>query len=248
MRAARAAGIDVTADQYPYVASGSSVGASLLPRWAEVGGRDSLRARIADAPTRERLVKEMTENLRRRGGPASLLITSTRDSTILGKTLEEVAAARRESPIDAALAIVQQGDASVASFNMSEQDLQRFMVQDFVMTGSDGSAGHPRKYGTFPRVLREYVYGKHILDLPRAIRRSSALTAESLRIPERGALRTGYYADIIAFDPDSVADRATYREPTLLAAGMKYVLVNGTLAVDQGKFTGARAGKALRRR
>ena len=248
IRQARAAGIEVTADQYPYVASGSSVGSSLLPRWAEAGGRDSLRARIANAATRERLVKEMNENLRRRGGASSLLITSTRDSTILGKTLEEVAATRRESAIEAALAIVQQGDASVASFNMSEQDLQRFMVQDFVMTGSDGSAGHPRKYGTFPRVLREYVYAKRVLDLPRAIRRSSALTAESLRIPERGVLRTGYYADIIAFDPDSVADRATYREPTLLAAGMKYVLVNGTLAVDQGKFTGARAGKALRRR
>jgi N-acyl-D-aspartate/D-glutamate deacylase len=248
IRQARAAGIEVTADQYPYVASGSSVGASLLPRWAEAGGRDSLRARIANAATRERLVKEMSENLRRRGGATSLLITSTRDSTILGKTLQEVAAARRESPIDAALAIVQQGDASVASFNMSEQDLQRFMVQDFVMTGSDGSAGHPRKYGTFPRVLREYVYGKGVLDLPRAIRRSSALTAESLRIPERGVLRTGYYADIIAFDAASVADRATYREPTLLAAGMKYVLVNGTLAVDEGKFTGARAGKALKRR
>jgi N-acyl-D-aspartate/D-glutamate deacylase len=248
IREARAAGIDVTADQYPYIASGSSVGASLLPRWAEAGGRDSLRARIANAATRQRLVKEMNENLRRRGGAASLLITSTRDSAILGKTLEEVAAARRESPIDAALAIVQQGDASVASFNMSEQDLERFMVQDFVMTGSDGSAGHPRKYGTFPRVLREYVYGKRVLDLARAIRRSSGLTAESLRIPERGVLRTGYYADIIAFDPDSVADRATYRQPTLLAAGMRYVLVNGTLAVDQGKFTGARAGKALRRR
>lgn len=248
IRQARAAGVEVTADQYPYVASGSSVGASLLPRWAEAGGRDSLRARIADPPTRERLVREMTENLRRRGGAASLLISSTRDSTILGKTLEEIATARRQSAIDAALSIVQQGDASVASFNMNEKDLQNFMVQDFVMTGSDGSAGHPRKFGTFPRVLREYVYGKRVLTLPQAIRRSSALTAESLRIPERGTLRVGYYADVIAFDPDSVADRATYREPTLLATGMKYVLVNGTLAVDQGKFTGTRAGKALRRR
>ena len=248
IKQARASGVEVTADQYPYVASGSSVGASLLPRWAEAGGRDSLRARIADRATKERLVREMTENLRRRGGAASLLISSTRDTTILGRTLEQIATARGVSPIDAALSIVQQGDASVASFNMNEADLQKFMVQDFVMTGSDGSAGHPRKYGTFPRVLREYVYTKKVLTLPQAVRRASGLTAESLRIPERGTLRVGNYADIIAFDPAAVADRATYREPTLLATGMKFVLVNGTLAVDEGKFTGARAGKPLRRR
>jgi N-acyl-D-aspartate/D-glutamate deacylase len=247
IRQARAAGVDVTADQYPYVASGSSVGASLLPRWAESGGRDSLRARIADPAIRERLVREMNENLRRRGGAAALLISSTRDTSILGRTLEQIAAARGESPIDAALAIVQQGDASVASFNMNEQDLRNFMVQDFVMTGSDGSDGHPRKYGTFPRVLREYVYANPVLTLPQAVRRSSALAAEALRIPERGTLRVGMYADVVAFDPATVADRATYREPTLLAAGMRYVLVNGTLAVDAGTFTGRRAGKALRR-
>lgn len=248
VRQARAAGIEVTADQYPYLASGSSVGASLLPRWAEAGGRDSLRARIADAATRARLVQDMEVNLRRRGGAKSLLISSTRDSSILGRTLEEVALARKQSPIEAALAIVQQGDASVASFNMNEKDLEKFMVQDFVMTGSDGSAGHPRKYGTFPRVLREYVYTKKVLTLPQAIRRSSALTADALRIPERGTLRVGNYADVIAFDPATVADRSTYREPTLLAVGMRYVLVNGTLAVEDGKYTGARAGRAIRKK
>jgi len=248
IRKARAEGIDVTADQYPYVASGSSVGASLLPRWAEAGGRDSLRARIADASTKARLVHDMEDNLRRRGGAASLLISSTRDNSILGKTLDQVASARGISPIEAALQIVQQGDASVASFNMNEKDLEKFMVQDFVMTGSDGSAGHPRKYGTFPRVLREYVYTKHILTLPQAVHRASELTAATLRIPDRGEIAVGKYADVIAFDSETVADRATYREPARLAVGMRYVLVNGKLAVDGGRYTGVLAGKALRRK
>ena len=248
MRAARAQGIDITASQYPYDASGTSVGASLLPRWAQVGGRDSLLARIADVTTRARLTREMELNLRRRGGASTLLISSTRDTSILGRTLGQIATARHESPIDAALQIIRQGDASVASFNMNEKDIEKFMVQDFIMTCSDGSAGHPRKYGTFPRLLREYVFTKHVLTLPKAIYRSSALTARTLRLPERGTLAVGNFADVIAFDTSTVRDRSTYRDPTLLATGMRYVFVNGALAVDQGNFTGVMAGRALRRR
>ena len=243
---ARVQGVDVTASQYPYDASGTSVGASLLPRWAEAGGRDSLRARIADPAIHARLTKEMETNLRRRGGASTLLISNTRDASILGRTLEQVAAARHESPIDAALQIIQQGDASVASFNMNEKDIEKFMVQDFVVTGSDGSDGHPRKYGTFPRILREYVFNKHVLTLPQAIHRSSSATAAILRLPQRGALAVGNFADIIAFDTASVADRSTYREPRVLATGMRYVLVNGTVAIDAGNYTGALAGRALR--
>jgi N-acyl-D-aspartate/D-glutamate deacylase len=247
MKSARASGVNITASQYPYDASGTSVGASLLPRWAEAGGPDSLRARIADPATHARLTREMTENLRRRGGANTLLISSTRDTSILGRTLEQVASARHESPIDAALQIVQQGDASVASFNMNEKDIEKFMVQPFIMTCSDGSAGHPRKYGTFPRLIREYVLNKHVLTLPQAVHRSSGLTAATLRLPGRGTLAVGNYADVIAFDTATIADRATYREPTLLARGMRYVLVNGKLAIADGKYTGALAGRALRR-
>ena len=247
IRAARQAGVDVTASQYPYDASGTSVGASLLPRWAEVGGRDSLRARIADGATRSRLTREMEVNLRRRGGASTLLVSSTRDTSILGRTLEQIAVARHESPIDAALQIVQQGDASVASFNMKEQDIERFMVQDFIMTCSDGSAGHPRKYGTFPRLLHEFVFTKHVLTLPQAIHRSSALTARTLRLPDRGVLAVGNFADVIAFDTATLRDRATYREPTLLATGMRFVFVNGTPSIDRGNFTGVLAGRALHR-
>jgi N-acyl-D-aspartate/D-glutamate deacylase len=243
---ARAAGLKVTADQYPYLASGTSVGASLLPRWAEAGGRDSLRARIGDPSVRPRLVAEMERNLVRRGGAPSLLITGGRDSTFRGKTLAQVAEARHVTPIDAALDIVLAGDASVASFNMKESDLRKFMVQPWVMTGSDGSDGHPRKYGTFPRKLRQYVFDDHLLSLPQAVHASSQLTAESLQIPERGVVAVGKYADVIAFDPKTVADRATYVSARLLATGMRYVLVNGRLAVDSGRVSGVLAGRAIR--
>ena len=246
IKQARSQGVEVTASQYPYEASGTSVGASLLPRWAEAGGRDSLRARIADPATHARLTKEMETNLRRRGGASTLLISNTRDTSILGRTLEQVAATRRQSAIDAALQIIQQGDASVASFNMNAKDIEKFMVQDFVVTGSDGSDGHPRKYGTFPRILREYVFNKHVLTLTQAVRRSSGLTAATLRLPQRGVLAVGNFADVIAFDTATVADRSTYRDPRRLATGMRYVLVNGAVAIDGGNYTGAMAGRALR--
>jgi N-acyl-D-aspartate/D-glutamate deacylase len=247
MKQARAAGVEISGGQYPYTASGSSVGASLLPRWAEAGGGDSLRARFANPATRAKIYAEMQENLRRRGGAATLLMTSTRDSTILGKTLEEVAKARNIPPIDAAIQIILNGGSSVASFNMNEADIEKFMKQDFIATDSDGSDGHPRKYGTFPKLLREYVYTKHVLTLPQAVKRSSSAPAKMLRVKDRGTLAPGLFADVIAFDPNTVADRSTYREPTLLAVGMKYVLVNGVLTIDDGKYTGATAGRALKR-
>ena len=247
IRSARAAGLDVTADQYPYVASGSSIGASLLPRWAEAGGRDSLRARLADAPTRTRLVTDMERNLVRRGGAASLLITATRDTSIRGRTLAAVAQTRRIAPVEAAIQIVLAGDASVASFNMKESDVRTFMVQPWVMTGSDGSDGHPRKFGTFPRKLRRYVFDHHLLTLAQAIHMSSGLTATTLRLDHRGVIAAGNFADVIVFDPRTVADRATYERPTELATGMRHVFVNGQAAVRDGRVTGALAGRPLPR-
>jgi len=247
MKHARADGIDITGSQYPYTASGTSVGASLLPRWAEAGGRDSLRARINNPATRAKLVKEMEDNLKRRGGANSLLVTATRDSSIHGKRLDAIAKARNTTPIEAAIQIILAGDASVASFNMNERDIENFMKADFIVTGSDGSDGHPRKYGTFPKLFHEYVAQTHILTLPRAVQRSSAETAKILGLKDRGVIKTGAFADVIAFDSTTFADRSTYEQPTLLAVGMKYVLVNGVLAVDNGKYTGATAGRTLRR-
>ena len=245
--AARKAGDKVTANQYPYTASGSSVGASLLPRWAEVGGRDSLRARVADPATKARLVTDMTENLRRRGGAKSLLITSTRDTSILGRTLDDVAKARDVSPIEAAIQIVVAGDASVASFNMDEKDIVAFMRKPWVMTGSDGSAGHPRKYGTFPKKWAEYVRAKQVLTPEQFVRQSSALTAETFGIRDRGVVATGKYADVVVFDEATFKDHSTYEKPTELAIGMKYVIVNGKVAVDGGAYTGVMAGVGITR-
>lgn len=248
IKQARAQGVDVTANQYPYNASGTSLAASLLPRWAEAGTEAEARRRLDDPALHTRLLAEMEANLKRRGGPESLLFISARDHTLVGQTLGKVAAAQHKSPIDAALEMLKTDDYGVASFNMNEHDIENFMRQKFVMTGSDGSTGHPRKYGTFPRKLREYVYNKKVITLPFAIQHSSALTAETFRIPERGLLRVGYFADIIIFDERSITDRATYEQPELLAEGMRYVLVNGKLAVEAGRYTGTLAGHPLKKR
>jgi N-acyl-D-amino-acid deacylase len=244
--AARATGQRVTADQYPYLASGSSVGASLLPRWAEAGGRDSLRMRVADPATKARLVTDMTENLRRRGGAASLLLTGGAPER-RGKTLEQLAQAKGVSPIEMALEIVESGDASVASFNMNEADIETFMKQPFVMSGSDGSSGHPRKYGTYPLIFRRYVFEKKVLTIEQAVKRSSSQVAEVFGITDRGVVKQGAFADVAVIDTAQYRDRSTYQEATVLATGVRHVFVNGVLAVENGAATEAMAGRALRR-
>ena len=245
--AAQKEGLTVTADQYPYEASGTSIGAALLPRWAEAGGRDSLLHRIADPATHTRLVAEMRENLRRRGGAASLLITSNAQKDLHGKRLDAIAAERKLEPVEAALQIIRTvGDQGVASFNMTATDIETFMKAPFVTTGSDGSDGHPRKYGTFPKKIREFVLDKPVLTMERAIASSSAQTARDLGIAQRGTLEAGWYADVIVFDPATIRDQSTYTEPEKLAVGMRWVFVNGKTAVADGKPTGAMAGKALR--
>ena len=249
IKKARASGMNVTADQYPYTASGTSLGASLLPRWAEAGGRDSLRARAKDPVTRTRLVAEMEANLKRRNGARSLLISSTRDTSLLGKRLDEIAQRRNTTPVEAALAIITAGaDPGVASFNMNEKDIENFMTQDFVVTGSDGSDGHPRKYGTFPKLFHDYVETKHVLTLERAVQRSSSETAEILGFKDRGRIATGTFADVVVFDESTFSDRSTYEQPTLLAVGVRYLLVNGTPAIDGGSFANVFAGRVLTRR
>jgi N-acyl-D-amino-acid deacylase len=247
VEAARAAGAKVTADQYPYTASGSSVGASLLPRWAEVGGGDSLRARMADPATRARLVTDMTDNLRRRGGAEALLMTSTRDSSILGKTLAQIATARGVPPVEAAIQIILNGGSSVASFNMNEKDIEAFMRRPWVMTGSDGSGGHPRKYGTFPKKWAEYVRGKKVMTPEAFVHQSSALTAQTFGIKDRGVLAAGKFADVVVFDDATFKDQATYQKPTELAVGMKYVVVNGKVAIDNGAYAGITPGVGITR-
>ncbi|MGH9755525.1 MAG: prolyl oligopeptidase family serine peptidase [Blastocatellia bacterium] len=244
---ARAEGVNATANQYPYIASGTGLSAALLPRWAEAGGRREMLKRIDDPAIRPKLITEMEQNLKRRGGAKSLLIRSGADRSLVGKRLDEIARSRGKSAIETALDIIKAGNAGVTSFNMTESDIENFMKQSWVMTGSDGSGGHPRKYGAYPRKIREYVLNRRVLTLPRMIQSSSLQVAETFNLKDRGKLGPGYFADVIVFDEKTIADRATYENPEIIAEGMKYVIVNGKVAIDGGKYTGAMAGQALRK-
>jgi N-acyl-D-amino-acid deacylase len=251
MAAARSRGCRVTADQYPWTASGTGLSAALLPRWAQAGGRDSMLARMADDAQRARMLEEVRENLRRRGGDSTLLLTGGGAAArpYIGKTLRDVALARGLAPDVAAVTLIREGaDMSVASFNMIEDDIVRFMRDPFVMTSSDGSDGHPRLYGTYPRKLRHYVLERGVISMARMVEASSAQVAQVYGLKDRGVLRPGAYADVIVFDPETVRDEATYVAPTRLATGMRWVFVNGVSAVDDGQPTGALAGRTLRKR
>lgn len=242
VEAARAAGQQVTADQYPWSASGTTLAAALVPRWAHDGGRDALLRRFGDAAVADRLRSDMALNLRRRGGAESLLIT---EGDYRGQRLSDIARTLALDPVAAAMAVVRIGDPRVASFNQTEEDIAAFMRRPWVMTGSDASGGHPRAYGSFARKYAEYVRKRKLLSLRDFIERSTALAADTFRIADRGRLRPGAFADVIVFDPAAFAARATYAEPTLLATGVRLVLVNGVPAVEGGKLTGAAAGRGL---
>ena len=245
MRQERAAGHMVVADQYPWTASGTGLGSSLLPRWSQAGGRDSLLLRIADSVTRQKILAEMRDNLRRRGGDSTLLITG---GAYRGKTLKQIAAERGGGAVETALDLIREGgDLGVASFNMTERDIETFMKDPYVMTSSDGSGGHPRLYGTYPRKIRRYVLDQPVITMERMARASAGQVAEVYQIPERGLLKQGYYADVAVFDPKTIHDEATYVEPEKLAVGMRWVFVNGKAAVEEGKPTGALAGRAIRK-
>ncbi|MES2056466.1 MAG: amidohydrolase family protein [Pseudomonadota bacterium] len=242
VEAARSAGQDVTADQYPWSASGTSLTASLIPLWAQDGGRAALLKRFDDPKLAGKLRTGMTETLRKRGGAASLLIT---EGQFKGRTLADIAKARKEDPLTAAIAVIRIGDPSVASFNQIEPDIAAFMKQPWVMTGSDASTGHPRVYATYARKYAKYVVADKVLTLREFIERSSALAADTFHLEGRGHLKPGAFADLVVFDPKSYAPRATYEQPTLLTVGVRTVLVNGVLAVDNGVLTRRAAGRAL---
>jgi N-acyl-D-amino-acid deacylase len=245
VEAARRAGQGITADQYPWSASGTSLVAALVPRWAQDGGRDALLRRFDNPADAARIRSEMTDNLRRRGGAASLLITGGQHR---GRTLAQVATTQAADPVAAAIAVIRVQDPAVASFNQTEADIGAFMRMPWVMTGSDASSGHPRAYGSFARKYSEYVVRRRVLSLRDFIERSTALTADTFGLPDRGRLRAGAFADIVLFDPRRYAARATYDQPTLLAAGVRTVLVNGVAAVENGVLTGRAAGHGLAHR
>ncbi|WP_234002422.1 amidohydrolase family protein [Erythrobacter sp. AP23] len=244
---ARAEGLRVTADQYPWEASGSGLEASLLPRWAVDGGREAMLGRFDDPATLERIKIEMRENLRRRGGPDSLLLTATGHSWT-AKRLGQVAEEWGVEAIEAALRIIRETDrgGSVVSFNMAQEDIKLLMQQSWVMTGSDGSHGHPRMYSTYPEKYAKYALEEQTISIADFINSSTGRVADAFQLDARGHLRKGYFADIVVFNPDHYRPKATYVDPTLFASGVSTLLVNGAPAIENGQPTGVAAGRGIK--
>ncbi len=254
IEAARAEGLAVYADQYPYEASGTSIVGALVPRWALAGDDGALYARMENAGERARLVADMWENLDRRGGAGRLMLQGGPHG---GRTLADVAEERGMDAIETALALLVEareggGGTGLTSFNMNDEDIARFMSQPWMMTSSDGSLWlpgeghpHPRGFGAFPRRIRKYVMEEGVTTLEQAIHAMTALPARVYGIEGRGVLEAGAVADVIVVDLERFRDTAEYDDPHGLAEGVEYSLVNGTLAIDEGRFTDALAGEAL---
>ena len=268
INAARAAGVDVSANTYAYTAWFNSFSA-FIPAWAHDGGDAKLVERLKDPATRARIRQDMMtpseswdNEWQEIPGPESVLIGVVQNPKLLplqGKTLAEVAKMWNKDPMDALFDLLIEDNAytNVAVFGMSEPDVALVLQQPWVSIDNDSSGTspegilgsehpHPRAYGTFPRILRKYVREEKKLALEDAIRKFSALPAQRMRLTDRGVLKAGMWADVVVFDPATVHDVATFDNPNQLSEGMEYVLVNGVPVIDQGKMTGARPGKVLR--
>ena len=263
---ARAKGIDVTCDVYPYTA-GSFGLAAMLPHWAHEGGSKELIERLKDAKIREKISKEIQEGtaewpspLKSAGWDATLIARSKRHPEFEGKSIAEIAQASRMSPSEFAfdLLIEENASVSVVRFAMCEEDVKQVLQYPFSMIGSDSSTvapygvlgqgkPHPRGYGTFPRVLGKYVREERVLALENAVRKMTSLPARKLGLEARGLLKEGMRADITVFNPETVLDKATYVNPHQYPKGIEYVLVNGKVILRKSAHTGALAGQALRK-
>lgn len=249
IEAARAEGIDVTADQYPWDASATSLEAALLPTWSLEGGRTAMLRRLEEPSTLERIKAEMRENVRRRGGADQLLLTAT-DLPWTGKRLSEIAQSWGVEPIAAALRIIgndRERAGAVVSFNMADGDIRLLMRQPWIMTSSDGSPGHPRMYATYPQKYAKYVIAEKVIDTAEFVNSSTGRVADTFKLDRRGHLRNGYFADIVLFDPEGYRPKADYVNPEKLTEGVKFLVVNGVIAVDGGMPTGAAGGRAIRK-
>jgi dihydroorotase/N-acyl-D-amino-acid deacylase len=268
INAARAQGMDVTADTYAYTAWFNDFSA-FIPPWAHDGGNAKLIERLKDPAVRARLRKDMTtassdwdNEWQEIPGPEAILIGVVQNPKLLplqGKTLAEVAKIQNKDPMDALFDLLIEDGAGtgVAVFGMSEPDIVLALQQPWVSFDNDSSGAspegilgqehpHPRAYGTFPRILRKYVREEKKITLEDAIRKCSALPAQRMRLTDRGVLKAGMWADVVVFDPATIRDLATFENPNQLSQGMEYVLVNGVSVIDQGKMTGALPGKVLR--
>jgi dihydroorotase/N-acyl-D-amino-acid deacylase len=265
---ARRSGVEVGANTYAYPAWFNSLSA-FVPPWAHDGGDEQLLARLKDPQARTRIRGDMMSTAggwdnewQEIPGPEAVTIcvvqnTELRD--LQGKTLAQIAALWHEDPIDALMDLLVKDHAYTyaAVFGMSEPDVALALKQPWTSVDNDsqgtaptGLLGlehpHPRAYGTFPRILRKYVREKRLLTLEDAIRKFTALPAGRMRLADRGVLKQGMWADLVVFNPETVADRATFENPNQLSVGMDYVLVNGVPVIEQGRATGARPGKILR--
>ena len=257
---ARKRGVDVTIDQYPYTASQTSITA-LIPQWAQAGGREEMLSRINSAETYSTIKNEVVAKIlydRGGGDPKNVFISrNSWDPDMAGKNLAELAIdaglePTPENAADVVFDIIRGGGATAVYHAIGPEDVDRIMQHPATAIGSDGPVGvfgegapHPRQYGTFARVLGLYVRERKILSLEEAIRKMSSQSARRLGIHDRGLITKGYFADIAIFDPDEIIDKATFENPHQYAIGTKFVLVNGTVVVENGQHTGARPGRIL---
>jgi N-acyl-D-amino-acid deacylase len=267
---ARAAGVRITANMYPYIAGATGLDAA-MPSWVQDGGLEAWIRRLKDPATRAKVIAEMRnphpetwENLYGAAGAEGTLLLGFKNpklKPLTGKTLAEVARSRGVSPEDAAIDLVIEDGTrvGVAYFLMSEENVRRQMALPWVSFGSDEqgdapegvfllSAAHPRAYGTFARVFAKYVREDHVLSTAEAVRRMTTLPADNLSLQDRGRLRSGAFADIVVFDPNSMQDYATFQNSHQLSTGVSYVIVNGKLALKDGRATGAATGRVVRGR
>jgi N-acyl-D-amino-acid deacylase len=268
IEAARQSGLKITADMYPYTAGSTGLDA-MMPPWVQEGGYEAWAGRLKDPAIRGRLRREMVtpsdqwENFYlAAGSPENILLVSFRSDKLkplTGKTLGEVARLRGESPVDAAMDLVIEDGSRVGTiyFLMSEENVRKQIALPWVSFDSDAgsiapegvflkSNPHPRAYGTFARLLGKYVRDEKIISLPEAIRRLTSLPAGNLKLDRRGSLKTGYYADVVVFDPALIQDHATYEKPQQYATGVVHVLVNGVQVIKDGEHTGAKPGQVVR--
>ena len=246
IESARAEGLVITADQYPFEASSTSLAAALIPRWV-MADAINYRSRLDDPLLLDSIKSGMEENLRRRGGPEAVLFIAAADTTVNGRTLAEVADLRQLSPVEAAIMVEKSGGSAIASFNMQDSDIKALMAQPWVMTSSDGGSPHPRKYASFPRKIQKYVLQEGVLSLAEMVHRSTAFTAQSIGITKRGSIQEGYFADLIVFDPAEVNAKSTYAEPVQLSEGISYVVLNGKVVMENGAYNETLAGRCLRK-
>lgn len=267
IEAARAEGLGITADMYTYVAGATGLDAS-MPLWVQAGGREAWIERLRDPAIRARVAAEMQrpgqgwENLYHGAGAEGMLFTDFRNPALrhyVGKTLAEVARLRGTSPEETMMNLVVEDGSRVGTiyFLMSEDNVRRQIRLPWVSFGSDAGSiategvflnahPHPRTYGNFARLLGRYVRDERLITLQDAVRRLTVLPAANLGIRDRGALRTGYYADLAIFDPATIADRATFEAPHAYAVGMRHVFVNGGQVLADGEPTGATPGRVVR--